>query len=433
MRLDSNQTWPIEWLTKEQFPGFDQVYYLDRYPDIREAGVDPLQHFMDLGWREGRDPSPGFNVAGYLAANPDVRESGGNPLLHYLNYGLAQGRVGHTRYMEQQEASTTLAADPIDPSDVWGARARENLSLPPHGWLDVLWLLQDRVWPKVFGHVPESWWAPEVFRALGVPTGGKWLSLGCGPGHAEIALLQHGSVDEILGMDPSSGAIQVANELALGAGVADRAKFAISAMDLPEFEPNSADVVHMNMSLHHIHDLEWVFAQIFTALKPGGYFVANEFVGPKRFQWSEQRIKIVTDFLATIPDHLRRDYRDNSVKVRQQTYPAEWWIANDPTESVRSNEILPLLMSISPETKVYSYAGNIANLVLENIIHNFDPQRDEDKAVLARLWEEDDKCAEAEGPDFVYIVASKSADGREMKIARKIAAEWVGHRNSHSE
>ncbi len=317
--------------------------------------------------------------------------------------------------------------------DVWGARARENLELPPHGWLDVEWLLQSRVWPKLFGSVPAGWWAPEVFHNLGVPTGGKWLSLGCGAGHAEIALARHGSVDKVLGMDPSAGAISVATELALAAGVADKATFAISAMDLPEFEPNSVDVVHMNMSLHHIHDLEWVFAQIFTALRPGGYFVANEFVGPRRFQWSDARLKSVTDFLASMPERLRRDYRDNTVKTQQQTYPAEWWVANDPTESVRSDDIIPLLTKIAPDLRIRPYGGNIANLVLENIIHNFDPSNLEDLAWMNKLWAADDRSVTAEGSDFVYIVASKSDDWRTMATAWELAAKWLARRECESQ
>ena len=317
--------------------------------------------------------------------------------------------------------------------DVWGERARENLALPPHGWLDAEWLLQSRVWPKLFGSVPASWWAPEVFQNLGVPTGGKWLSLGCGPGHAEIALARQGSVGEVLGLDPSPGAISVATELALAAGVADKAIFAISEMDFPEFEPNSVDVVHMNMSLHHIHDLEWVFAQIFTALKPGGYFVANEFTGPQRFQWSEARLKVVTEFLASMPDRLRRDYRDNSVKTQQETHPPEWWIAYDPTESVRSNDIVPLLKSIAPELKIRPYGGNIANLVLENIIHNFDPNDPEHRAWMEKLWEADDKSVAAEGSDFNYIVVSKSHDCREMATAWELAAKWLVRRERESQ
>ncbi len=71
---------------------FDAGFYAARNPDIAEAGLDPLQHFLDNGWREGRDPTPDFAVKAYLDANEDVALSGGNPFLHYLTHGRAEGR-----------------------------------------------------------------------------------------------------------------------------------------------------------------------------------------------------------------------------------------------------------------------------------------------------------------------------------------------------
>ena len=72
---------------------FDPGYYLRQNPDVAAAGVDPYQHFMAFGWREGRDPSLLFSVSKYLAANPDVNRAAVNPLLHYETYGQAEGRA----------------------------------------------------------------------------------------------------------------------------------------------------------------------------------------------------------------------------------------------------------------------------------------------------------------------------------------------------
>jgi hypothetical protein len=72
---------------------FDPTYYLAAYPDVAAAGVDPLDHFLAAGWREGRDPNAGFSVGDYLDAYPDVAEAGINPFLHYLMAGKAEGRA----------------------------------------------------------------------------------------------------------------------------------------------------------------------------------------------------------------------------------------------------------------------------------------------------------------------------------------------------
>src|SRR4051812_3041686 len=82
-------------LIENPLPGFDPAYYLDTNPDVRSSGCNPLRHYLEHGWKEGRDPSSGFSTTGYLAANPDVDAAGENPLVHFLNSGLAEGRRGY--------------------------------------------------------------------------------------------------------------------------------------------------------------------------------------------------------------------------------------------------------------------------------------------------------------------------------------------------
>ena len=72
--------------------GFDAAYYLTAWPDVAAAGQDPLDHFLQTGWREGRDPSPDFSATDYLEVNPDVAAAGVNPFLHWLAAGRAEGR-----------------------------------------------------------------------------------------------------------------------------------------------------------------------------------------------------------------------------------------------------------------------------------------------------------------------------------------------------
>jgi hypothetical protein len=72
---------------------FDRRHYLSLSPDVREAGLDPLHHFLTHGWREGRDPNPQFSVRAYLHENPEVAEAGINPFVHYLRHGRKEGRA----------------------------------------------------------------------------------------------------------------------------------------------------------------------------------------------------------------------------------------------------------------------------------------------------------------------------------------------------
>ncbi|MDP5030508.1 glycosyltransferase family 2 protein, partial [Paraglaciecola sp.] len=52
-------------LILEQKQLFDAAWYLRRYPDIAQAGAEPLAHFIAHGAAEGRDPLPTFSLSSY--------------------------------------------------------------------------------------------------------------------------------------------------------------------------------------------------------------------------------------------------------------------------------------------------------------------------------------------------------------------------------
>lgn len=74
--------------------GFDTDFYLTNYPDVAEAGVDPVQHYILNGWRENRDPCLAFSTKYYLDNNADIVEAGVNPFFHFLAAGRSEGRAG---------------------------------------------------------------------------------------------------------------------------------------------------------------------------------------------------------------------------------------------------------------------------------------------------------------------------------------------------
>ena len=121
---------------------FDRAHYLSAYPDIAAAGVDPLEHYLTAGRREGRDPRPDFNAADYLEVNPDVAASGMDPFLHWRVAGQAEGRplrfelgfrgrivAGLTPLSERQAAAARAAAD----LPAGAARGLSPLSAPGRG------------------------------------------------------------------------------------------------------------------------------------------------------------------------------------------------------------------------------------------------------------------------------------------------------------
>lgn len=73
---------------------FDADWYLDQNPDVKEAGVDPVWHYLNYGWKEGRNPSLSFDGNGYLALYDDLKRAKICPLIHYERYGRKEGRGG---------------------------------------------------------------------------------------------------------------------------------------------------------------------------------------------------------------------------------------------------------------------------------------------------------------------------------------------------
>ncbi|WP_415765101.1 glycosyltransferase family 4 protein [Pseudomonas sp. ZB1P45] len=72
---------------------FDREWYLATNTDIAASGTDPLAHYLEHGWKEGRNPSAFFDGAWYLVHNPDVAQADINPLLHYVRSGQSEGRA----------------------------------------------------------------------------------------------------------------------------------------------------------------------------------------------------------------------------------------------------------------------------------------------------------------------------------------------------
>lgn len=72
---------------------FDSEWYLKRYKDVAQRGIDPVEHYLTVGWREFRRPGPSFSTLLYLNRYEDVSRAGINPLLHYERIGKGEKRL----------------------------------------------------------------------------------------------------------------------------------------------------------------------------------------------------------------------------------------------------------------------------------------------------------------------------------------------------
>jgi len=65
-------------------------WYLATYPDVMEAGAEPVLHFCAHGWKEGRNPNFYFDTEWYRQTYPQFCTPGRNPLFEFLVSGEKQ-------------------------------------------------------------------------------------------------------------------------------------------------------------------------------------------------------------------------------------------------------------------------------------------------------------------------------------------------------
>ncbi|WP_395666504.1 glycosyltransferase [Methylocella sp.] len=99
-------------------PLFDARWYLDRNPDVRDEGLSPFKHYVEHGDREGRDPNPYFDTSWYREHYPDVATANTNALRHFIRHGAAEGRNPNplfdtSWYMEQNPDAAELGLNPL--------------------------------------------------------------------------------------------------------------------------------------------------------------------------------------------------------------------------------------------------------------------------------------------------------------------------------
>ena len=81
-----------DYLAASKSKFFDANWYLSQNPDVAIKGMDPCEHYLKYGWKEGRNPSPLFDGNAYLRTYPDVKRANRNPLIHFIGHGRREGR-----------------------------------------------------------------------------------------------------------------------------------------------------------------------------------------------------------------------------------------------------------------------------------------------------------------------------------------------------
>jgi len=216
----------------------------------------------------------------------------------------------------------------------------------------------------------------------------RGLSLGCGTGEKELhwtSLCRYVRLDAY---DISASRIAYASSQTQAAGRLEINYHAadVYQVDWPE---GYYDIAFVDQSLHHFTPLETLLLKIRCALKPTGYLVASEFIGPTRFQWTDRQLEAINGVLAILPPSYRRRWSNGKIKKRVYCPSRLSMILGDPSEAVESAQIVPLLERHFEIVERRDYGGTIIHPLFSDIAHNFlgedGQERDEEARRLLEL------------------------------------------------
>lgn len=203
------------------------------------------------------------------------------------------------------------------------------------------------------------------------------LSLGCGNGHLERVLVSFNlPYVEIQGMDINPDLMIYAGQEAENLGYKNL-KYVVADLNHAALPENTFDLVIFFHSLHHVENLEGMLESVKTTLTKDGLLLVVDFIGPTRWQWTDLQMDITQQLLDLLPDELKINLHDPTFKETKKKISrpeVNDIIRSDPSESVRSGEILEILHREFDVLEEKSMGGTILSLLFDGIAGNFDEQ-----------------------------------------------------------
>lgn len=320
-----------------------------------------------------------------------------------------------------------------------------------HFWLE-LQSVQERLNRKVSGEPHVNWLEHTLKKHLvGRLPLASCLSLGCGLGKIERRLAEMSAFLVCDGIDIADGVIAQAKILAAEVGYT-HINYQVADINALELRENQYDCVWAHNSVHHFTELEHVFAQLQKTIKPDGIFVLHEYVGANHFQFSNQQRQIIQACFELIPPDYRRICQSTNRQSGVQSHRSPTWLAKrtldkildgsiistlknrfrgvweakqgiegikfdvnlptksaviaiDPSESVRSSEIVPILERYFEFVEFKPLGGSVLQFLLSDIACNFKDTNGQ--KLLDMFFFIEDTLIETDilPNDFAYIVA----------------------------
>jgi ubiquinone/menaquinone biosynthesis C-methylase UbiE len=198
------------------------------------------------------------------------------------------------------------------------------------------------------------------------------ISVGSGQGMSEIKMVEAGIVDKFELYELSSLAVTNGNKLVQEKGISEKVQFIHgNAFEICQ-KKDFCDLVFWKQALHHMSDTDAAIEWSYSVLKPGGAIVLDEYMGPTRFQFSNEILQINTKLRKSLDNRFLVNpwTKDSLLETSVSNTDIDDLIAIDPSEAADSGNIIPSLKKHFPEIEIIPTGGMIYHCALNDIIHN---------------------------------------------------------------
>jgi SAM-dependent methyltransferase len=311
-------------------------------------------------------------------------------------------------------------------------------------------------------HQNNRFWAEDIFisKYLQNRDISSVLSLCCGFGTVERHFVSElNSIIECVGVDIAEGALKTAKDRAYNDGLDHIISYKCADLNNFAWEENKYDLVIANGALHHLKNLEGVLSGINYTLKTNGILYANECVGASYQDYPDRQLELINAVAYLVPPELRdrigipfrHSHRHFAslyrllYKLRNNMYTdinyASWprkkrivvsflgkllnsgnnkcnfnfgvihdsqkhiFLRTDPSEGVRSGEIVPLMHNYFNNVEVHSYGGALLKYALDKKFYeNYNCNNLQHKRLLNLLCELEESYIQTKQVNIEYAI-----------------------------
>lgn len=232
-------------------------------------------------------------------------------------------------------------------------------------------------------------------RALAGRQLDRAISVGCGSAGKELAIIQDDLARSFDLWEISNSLAEEGRQNAQAVGLADRITYHVG--DAFAATPASAyDLVTWDHSLHHMSDVDAALAWSVKVLRPGGYVMVNDYVGPNRLQFGRAEIDRANSILAHLGVPGRTSHSTIVSKLRQ-------WL-RDPSEAPQSELIPTAVARHLPGAELAPLGGAMLNILGGQVVPF---AADDEDPVLKAFVDEDRKLTREGHSHFAFTLWQK--------------------------